>query len=48
MSRLPVFMKDYPAGGGYKEIAFFMQSGETADVWRRFDYGPTENMEKYG
>ena len=48
MDRLTVFLKDYPAGSGYKNTIFYMQSGEHPNVWRRYNHGAILNMERYG
>ena len=47
LERFDVFLKDYPSGQGYKGIVYYAQ--DSLDVgMKRFDYGPVENMEKYG
>ena len=48
MDRWDVLMKDYPAGNGYQNLVFYMQSMLTEGTWRRYDYGAIKNMDKYG
>ena len=43
-----VLLKDYPAGNGYQNLVYYMQSMENVDQWLRYDFGAIKNMDKYG
>ena len=48
MARWNVVMKDYPAGNGFRNILFYMQSIISENEYQRYDYGAVSNMDKYG
>lgn len=48
MERWDVLLKDYPAGNGYQNLVYYMQSMENPDTWLRYDFGAIRNMDKYG
>ena len=47
LDRLNVFLKDFPAGQGYQGIVYYGQDVLNTGM-KRFDYGVTGNMQKYG
>ena len=47
MARLNVFLKDFPSGEGYQNLVWYAQS-ILKQGFKRFDYGPIENLKKYG
>ena len=47
LDRLDVFIKDLPAGQGYQSVVFYAQD-VLQEGWRLFDYGPIQNLQKYG
>ena len=48
MERLDVFLKDFPAGNGYQNLAYYAMSIDNKDDWLRYNYGAIRNMDKYG
>ena len=48
MDRFGVALKDYPAGGSYQNIIYYLQSTLYAEAWYRYDFGAIGNMDKYG
>ena len=48
MDRFNVFLKDYPAGNGFGNLVFHLQSIDNTTGWFRRDYGAIDNMDRYG
>ena len=48
MDRLDVFLKDFPAGNGYQNLAYYAQSIDHKTDWLRYNYGAIKNMSVYG
>lgn len=47
-ARYDVFLKDFPAGNGYRNLVYYSQCIMKDEPWSRYDYGAILNMEKYG
>jgi len=47
MDRYDVFLKDFPAGNGYRNLVYYAQSILKINEWFRYDYGHIGNMEHY-
>ena len=47
MDRMEVFLKDYPAGAGYRNLVHYAQDIHN-DGFNRFNFGERANLVKYG
>lgn len=47
MSRYAEFLSNFPAGSSYQDFAFFAQD-VVSDEFLQFNYGPVENVKRYG
>jgi len=47
MSRLDVFMSNFPAGSSYQDLVLWAQDTQKPD-FHQFNYGEKENLKIYG
>ena len=43
-----MLLKDYPAGGGYQAVVYYLQLAVKEGQFTRYDFGAIENFKKYG